>query len=120
MLTDTFVCGIMWIFHKTNAKNVGTHTREVENVLTVEGITKGVKTLAFDWRAYATSDVGTYVVTVGDVSDEVSLEGKTGVQGYEHVFNVSGATTIEIKPKVYEGKSNASRIVIDNMRWTNR
>lgn len=99
---------------------VMTKRLEYENVLTVEGITKGVKTLAFDWRAYATSDVGTYVVTVGDVSDEVSLEGKTGVQGYEHVFNVSGATTIEIKPKVYEGKSNASRIVIDNMRWTNR
>ena len=57
---------------------------------------------------------------MGGVADEGSLEGETGGQGYEHVFNVSGATTIEIKPKVYEGKSNASRIVIDNMRWTNR
>lgn len=96
-----------------------TNNKSHKNAIVIEGITKGVKSLTFDYGKGASGDSGEYVVEVGSLESTVSFTTGTKQDKWsDSALDVKGAATVTIYPKSY-GSKNSSRIAIDNIRWQN-
>lgn len=76
-------------------------------------ISDGVKTLAFSWRSWGSSDAGKMKIKVGNMEEIMEFSALTDVQNYE--LNVENASADVIRIESMEDE----RIIIDNLRWTN-
>ena len=76
------------------------------------GFSKGVGTLSFDYRVWK-GDSGKVTVKVGDSTDSLEFSDTQKIEKY--IFNANvNAAEISIEA------SSGGRIIIDNVRWTNR
>ncbi len=91
------------------------YDKDTKNYIKATGLTKGIKTLAFDYRSWGTSnDSGTIKITAGDFSEEFDFQNdKTSQEIYSATVN-SAATGFTIE------STKGGRIIIDNVRWTNQ
>ena len=91
------------------------YNSSVPNYIKATGLTKGIKTLAFDYRSWGQSgDSGTIKITAGSFSEEISFK-KDQTTPQPHTATVNAAAT-EFTIESTKG----GRIIIDNVRWTNQ
>ena len=91
------------------------YNSSVPNYIKATGLTKGIKSLAFDYRSWGgASDNGIVKITAGSFSEEISFKkDQTTPQPHTATLNAA-ATEFTIE------STKGGRIIIDNVRWTNQ
>ena len=91
------------------------YDKDVPNYINAAGLTKGIKVLAFDYRSWGVStDNGTLKITTGSTSNELNFK-KDQTESVTYTLSVdANVTEFSIEP------TKGGRIIIDNVRWTNK
>ena len=99
---------------------VFTSKKDSKNHIQATGITKGVGTLYFDYRGWA-SDTGTFKITITssgtDTEEEITFDPSQHV--FQKTYNDPNITMVNIAIVPQNKTSNTGRLCIDNVRWTN-
>ena len=94
--------------------------KESNSYIEVSQITKGIKTLAFDWRSWGkSSDSATLVVTAGSQTKSLEFKSTDTAPSDPFTFDINeNVTSFKIEFDSDSG-NKVARVIIDNIRWTN-